>query len=693
VNVMRVRRALEPLILQQFRFLHPLWYHTNPRGDSQWGENAMSNPIVFRAVFAAASIIQAGTLAAEPGAEDSAQVDNIVVTAHLTPASGPEISSAYSVIERPLFERRQSIFAADILQDVPGVSMSRSGTFGSKTVARVRGAEANQVMVMIDGIRVNDLAGDDAYNFANLTSYDIDRVEVLRGPQSALYGSDAMAGVINVITRRADKPLSGRAFVEAGSFDTRNAGVQIGTAREKVNVNFGGSYLDTEGTNISKQGSEKDGYQNLTTTFSAAYDPTEKLGFDFLGRFTDAKSDFDDAAFGPPIDADRTTDASQDYLQGKMRLAVFDEHWTHEWRLTGVNTDNVNMNDGVWNDSTAGEKRGAYYQTSIGLYDDAAAGIDHRLTLAIDYQDQKYKQRGIVQPWGDPNKDEKLDNTGYVAEYVAQPLSAWNVSLALRYDDNSDFQNATTYRTTTSYFVDRFDVRFRGSLGTGQKNPTFTERFGFFTSASSSFVGNPYLKPEESTGWDVGLDIGFMDGGLVLKGTYFDENLDNEINGFFCDPVLFTCTAINEQGTSERRGLEAAFDADLPANLDLNASYTFTDATEPAAAGGSQIEVRRPRHMAALNINYAFVQDRGNLNFNASYSGKQEDDDFSSFPASRVELDAYTLVNLAVGFEITKLVAVTGRVDNLFDKDYENVYGFASPGRGIFAGVRLNFSN
>jgi vitamin B12 transporter len=645
-------------------------------------------PVAF-----SAALFISGTAAADGGKDLSAPVDNVVITAHLTPSTGPEVSSAYSVLERPIFERRQSIFAADVLQDLPGVSISRSGTFGSQTVARVRGAEANQVMVMIDGIRANDIAGDDAYNFANLTSYDIERVEVLRGPQSALYGSDAIGGVINVITRQADQPFSGRAFVEAGSFDTRHAGVQLGTAREKVNVNFGGSYVDTEGTNISRQGDEKDGYRNLTTTFNAAYDPTEKLGFDFLGRYTDAKTDFDDAGFGLPVDADRITDSSQTYLLGKMHLAVFDERWTHEWRTTWVDTDNVNLVDGAWNDATAGERLGAYYQTTIGLHENADAGTSHRLTLAGDYQQQKYMQRGIVQPWGDPNKDEKLDNMGYVAEYVAQPLAPWSLSLALRYDDNSDFKNATTYRATTSYLIDRFDIRFRGSVGTGQKNPTFTERFGFFTSATSNFIGNPDLEPEESTGWDVGIDKGLLDDNLVLKGTYFDEKLDNEINGFFCDPVLMTCTAINEDGTSKRKGVELEFDATLPANLGLNGSYTYMDATEPGPSGADQIEIRRPRNMAALNLNYAFAQNRGNANLNASYSGEQEDDDFSSFPASRVELDAYTLVNLTFGFEVTKLVALTARVDNLFDKDYENVYGFASPGRGVFAGVRLNFSN
>jgi len=653
----------------------------------------MNRSCFLSALLTGAAILQSQSVLANTDADDNQPIDNIVVTAHLTPTSGPEISSAYSVVERLQFKRRQSIFAADVLQDLPGLAVSRSGTFGSQTVVRVRGAEANQVMVMIDGIRVNDLAGDDAFNFSNLTSYDIDRIEVLRGPQSALYGSDAMAGVINVITRRADQPLNAKAFFEAGSFDTLNAGGQIGTAREKVNIRLSASYLDTEGTNISRQGFEKDGYQNLTTSLNATYEPIDKLGFDFSGRYTDAENDFDNADFGPPVDADRTTDSTQTYLQGRMRLAVFDDLWTHELRLTWVDTDNVNLHDNVWNDSTAGEKLGAYYQTSVMLYQDPQRGTDHRLTFAIDHQQQDYQQRGIVQPFGDPNKDEELENTGYVAEYLAQPVPDWALSLAIRYDDNSDFENVTTYRATTSYLFNEVDLRIRGSLGTGQKNPTFTERFGFFTSASSGFVGNPNLEPEESTGWDVGIDKGFLDGRLVLNGTYFNERLENEINGFFFDPTLMSFTAVNEQGKSNRRGLEFALDADLPASVDLSASYTYTDATEPGGSGGDKREIRRPRHMASLNINYGFAQNRGNLNFNTSYTGKQEDDDFSVFPANRIKLDAYTLVNLTTSYEVTGKITVTGRIENLFDKTYENVYAFASPGIGAYLGVRMNLSN
>jgi len=654
----------------------------------------MHRLIYLAALLTTASIfsIQAAANDVIPDVGDET-VDNIVVTGHLTPATVPQISSSFSVVERLQFEQRQSIFATNLLQDLPSLAVSRSGTFGSKTAIRVRGAEANQVMVMIDGMQVNDLARDDAFDFSNLTSYDIERIEVLRGPQSALYGSDALAGVINVITRRADEPFNAEAFFEGGSFDTVNLGGRIGAARETSNISFGASWLDTEGTNISRQGSERDGYENLTATLNSELAPTDNLNFEFVGRYSDAMNEFDDADFGLPVDADRRTESKHAYLQGRGGFAMLNDRWTHELRLTWVDTDNRDFDTGAWNRTQAGEKTGLYYQTSVGLDGRPVQSTGHELTLAIDHHEENFKQRGL-DPFGDPNKDESLDNTGYVAEYRAQPLSDWVLSLAARYDDNSDFKNAATYRATTSYRFSQTDTRIRGTIGTGQKNPTFTERFGYYTSTTSSFVGNPNLRPEESRGWDIGIDQGFLDSRLIFSATYFNEQLEDEINGFVeIDPVNFIYAAVNEDGTSDRKGAELWLTADLGAGIHLKSSYTYTDAKDPDGSGIDRVEIRRPRHMAALNVNYAFARDRANLNINASYTGDQQDDDFSTFPATRVDLDAYTLVDLTASYAVTKTVKITARAENLFDKTYENVYGFATPGRAGYVGVQMKFAN
>lgn len=618
----------------------------------------------------------------------AAVIDNIVVTANLEPTRMPDIGNAFSIIDRREIEQRQSIFVADLLQDLPGVAVSRSGTFGSVTTVRVRGAEANQVMVMIDGIKANDLATGDAFNFANLTAFDIERIEVIRGPQSALWGSEAMAGAINIITRKADRPFDAAGFFAAGSFDTVNGGARVGLAGKKGNVSLSASYLDTEGTNISRTGDEKDGYENLTMTLNGGYALLPNLQLEMTARHTDTTNDFDDGAFGPPVDSNQVTEATQTYLQAKGSLSLFEQFWTQQLRFTWVDTDNENRIDDTREGSSAGQKLGVYYQSTVNLTRNDAGEATNSLTVAIDYEDEDYKQRGIVQPFGDPNRDETMTNTGFVAEYQTKPMPRWAASLAVRHDDNSDFDSVTTWRAATSYAFDATNTRIRASAGTGQKAPTFTERFGFFT----NFIGNPKLKPETSTGWDIGIDQGFFAARVVIKATYFNETLKDEINGFAFDPGAGGFTAINEAGSSDRRGLETALQAHLTDNLGLNATYTYTDATQPGAAGIDRTEIRRPRHMAAANLNYRFAAARANVNLNLSYTGDQEDDDFSSFPATRVTLDSYTLVNVAAEYMATETLTITARVDNLFDEDYENVFGFASPGIGAHVGVQMRFS-
>ena len=615
--------------------------------------------------------------------------DVIVITAHREPVSVSDVGSSLSIVERDNIEHRQSVFATEILQDLPGLAVSRSGTFGSATSVRVRGAEANQVMVMIDGIKANDIASGDEFNFGNLTTFDVDRIEVVRGPQSALWGSDAMAGVINVVTRRASEPLGVGGYLEAGSFETVNGGVRIGAARGRGHANLSTSYLETDGTNISRLGDEKDGYDNWTTTLTAGFDPTDALGFDFTARHTDARNQFDESAFGLPVDADRITDSAQSYAQGLAALGLFGGAWDQKLRLTWADTDNDTFYDGTWYSSAGGEKLGIYYQSDFSLTRNAEGDDTNAVTLAIDHEKEDYSQRGIVQPWGDPNRDESLDNTGYVAEFRSAPRASTDLSFAIRHDDNSDFRDVTTWRATGSYRFAGTATRIRGSAGTGQKRPTFTERFGFFT----NFVGNPDLKPEKSEGWDAGIDQEFVNIRTTVSATYFNEKLEDEINGFAFDPGTGGFTAVNTDGRSRRKGVELAARAAIGAGFGMLASYTYTDASQPDATGNEVREIRRPRHMGALNLNYRFARDRANTNLNISYTGEQQDDDFSSFPATRATLDAYWLVNWTAQFALTDTVTLYGRVDNLLDEDYENVLGFAAPGIGAFVGARLQLSN
>lgn len=624
-------------------------------------------------------------------ADSELPLEAVVVTASRTPVPIDQSGSSITVITRDEIEQRQVIHVADLLRGVPGLAVSRAGTFGSQTQVRVRGAEANHVLVFIDGVEANDPAIGDEFAFEHLTTYDIERIEIVRGPQSALWGSDALAGVIHITTRRGSGKFNATGQLEAGSFQSYYAGGLVSASGEKSKISLSVSSLDTEGSNISRLGTEDDGYRNTTVSASATTTPTPHTELEIFGRYTDASNEFDAIDFvvtGLPTDANRKTDVSQGYVKASGRLALKDSRWLHNVSVTLTSTDNDNFSDGATSGSTAADKYGISYQTSIDIDPEAANRGFQTLTFAIDHERQEFTQRGMASGFGDPNQDQDMETTGFVLEYLARPWNRMSLSTSVRHDTNSDFDDVTTYRATTSYVVPASKTQLRASVGSGQKSPTFVERFGFFP---DTFVGNPGLEPEQSRGWDVGLLQPFRDGNLNIGLTYFREKLKDEINGFVFDPNLGVFTAENESGRSRRKGLEFTFDAAVANVLDVRASYTYTDATQPDPMGDDSDELRRPQHMASFNINYAFANRRGNLNVNASYTGKQVDIFFPPFPqsAESIELDDYTLVNLAASYKLNSNIDLYGRIENVFDERYEDVLGFATPGIGAFVGVRV----
>ncbi len=626
------------------------------------------------------------TLATTLAAAQDADLENVLVTASRTPVSAARAGSSYTVIDREELERRQVVYVADALRDVPGFAMSRVGTLGSQTQFRVRGAEANQVMVFIDGVEANDPASGDEFLFEQLMATEIERIEIIRGPQSALWGSDALAGVINLITRRGTEPFSASGYFEAGSFSTAMTGGQLSATGETFDLNLGVSHLDTEGANISRVGDEDDGSRNSTFSLNAGARVSERTRVEFFARRTESLTEFDGTDFvstGLPTDAERETDASQQYLRISAKTSSANERWRHQLSLTRLETDNQNSDAGAFLGSTAAQKLGFYLQTSVAL-DDADS---HRLTLAVDRETQDFAQRGPASLFGDPNQDQSLDTTGYVLEYQGVELGAFSVSAALRHDDNSDFDDISTYRLTGSYRVESSGTRLHASIGSGQKSPTFVDRFGFF---SDEFIGNPELKPEKSEGWEIGFEQPLSALNASVAATYFDEQLEDEIDGFVFDPASTFFTAANRPGKSERSGVELRLTADLSDAIDLSANYTYLDSTERQALGQEVDETRRPKNMFSLSLNYA-PGTRTNINFNLSYNGSQDDVAFPPFPQppERVRLDGYTLVGLAASYQLTPAVQIIGRIENLLDENYEDVVGFSTPGVGAYFGVRV----
>lgn len=622
-------------------------------------------------------------------------MDTVVVTASRVPVPADIAGSSVTVIDRQQIEAQQSVFAVDLLQDVPGVAVSRSGSIGSQTQVRIRGSEANQVLVLVDGIRANDPAGNDEFGFQDLTTWDVDRIEVVRGPQSALWGSDALAGVINVITRRPGEEFSTGGFAEYGSFDTTSVGIRLGGEVSATRIGLALSGVDSAGTNSSRTGPEEDGYDNSTATLTLAGSPTDNLELSAIARYTDARKEFDNTDFfdtGLPLDTADLSKTAFGYYSAGGTLNLHEGRWVQDLRATLATTDIDNSNEFGANGSTASETYGAHYQTTWYLNARSADASADSVTLAADYQQQNFSQRGFASDFGDPNQDQDMDIASVVGEYILTPFHQASLSFSGRYDDNSDYDNIFTYRATGAWTAESSGTRLHASYGTGQKAPTFIERFGFFP---DQFAGNPDLKPEESKGWEVGVEQPFADQRLSLGVTYFDEDLTNEINGFVFDPDTGAFTAINLPGTSKRRGVEVIAGARPLDNLSLSASYTYLDATEPDQITGIDTEeIRRPENSASLNANLLLLNQRLNVNLNLSYVGSRSDlffDPQNFFQSQVVNLESYTLGRLAASYQLTSELQVYGRVENLFDEDYEDVYGYATPGRGVYGGLRVSF--
>ncbi len=620
-------------------------------------------------------------------AEEPRELDKLIVTAGLEPISSRDLARSVTVITREEIEHRQVKYLADLLRDVPGFAVSQAGGPGTQTQIRVRGAESNHLLVLIDGIRANDPASVDEFQFQFALTSNIERIEIIRGPQSATWGTDALAGVINIIRRKDVNSNHIAANAEYGSFDSRTLGVDGGIAGTRYQLSGGVSFQDTDGTNISRNGNESDGARNTNANASVDIDATDALHLLFSGQFVDAHTDFDDFDFidtGLPVDANLVVKAQRKYLRGEARYAPQSSPWNASFSINWLDTDNDNFRDGLPESSTAAQSLELRLKASVLL--GPAEKQNHRLSFALNRDERDFTQRGIASPYGDPNQDQSYNITGYAAEYLGQPFQDFTWTLSGRQDQFSAFENVFTWQAGASWRIVPA-LKVRASAGTGSKAPTFTDLFGFY---ADYFIGNPNLKPETSKGWELGLETDFSGHGPSFSAAWFNQKLEDEIDGFVFDPNTFLFTAKNKDGNSRREGLELVLNGNISGALSYTASYTYVNAKERDAGGLWLREIRRPKNMASLAVNYSFADARGNLNMDINHNGSQLDNFFPPpfFGLQQVHLGAYTVVGLAASWKLTANLELVGRVSNLFDEHYEEILGFARPGRAVYAGLR-----
>jgi vitamin B12 transporter len=629
--------------------------------------------------YSAAFALAVSSFSAQVISDTNAEIEEVLVSASLMPITASRSANAVTVIDRAQLRNRATVSLSNILRDVPGFSVSQVGVLGSQTQIRVRGAEANHLLVTIDGVEANDPSQGDEFSWGTLTAFDIERIEIIRGPQSSLRGSDAVAGVVNIITRSAEKSSVGL-FLESGSWATHHSGFNIGHKQGDFDIRFGLSHIESAGDNIARTGDENDGYRNTTYNIRSGLKLSDQMDISFAARESDGMNQFDaDNDFDGLIeDQDRVSEFENSTMRFQGDYSSKDGTWQHKVLISQSKSDNTAFADKAKGNVTASTKDQIQYIGSF-TWDQGAQNV----AALVEREEEDWMQRGEI-TWGvyDPNQDRERDTDSVAVEYRTDINDHLTLAASARHDDNSEFDSAKTYRAEAIYQLTEA-IRLRGAVGTAVKNPTFTERFGFYT----NFIGNPNLIPEESTSWELGADQLIMGGALTLSLTIFEAELENEIDGFVYDPATFAYTSNNINGTSERKGAELSAVGNISESMSLAAAYTYTDSTGDDAVR----EVRRPRHIASLNLGWQAAHNL-HLNTNIQFTGEQTDVYFPPFPepSQVVALSNHTLVNINLNYSATEKFDMYLKLENALNENYEEVFGYQTLGFGATLGLRYS---
>lgn len=615
--------------------------------------------------------------ATEPDKTNANDLEEIVVVAARQPTQIYKTGRAITSLDENQIDNLGYEYAADLFRFVPGVAVNRTGGYGGNTQLRIRGAENNHSVVLIDGIDVSS-AGSGEFDLSSLLSAEIERIEVLRGPQSGLYGSNALGGVVNILTRAPEEGFELRTEMEAGSDDARHGAVSITAGNDMLRGRL--TYVQRQSefdlsNDDSLIGSEDDEDQNRTLSGKVQFDASDKLTFELSGRHTKKDTDTDgfDFSGGPrqglAID-DNSYSNTEDFTLGAVGTASLAEGRSIT-RLSMATTE-TEIRGRSW--GSEAERDEVRLDTSWRWR--SSNNLQQRTTAYVHWEEESFRNTVPLDPSQAP--EQTRDLLGFGLEHRIEIDDAFFINANLRQDNNDDFDDSTTYSIDVSYRVADTGTRLHASYGRAVTNPTFFEQFGF---VPGSFVGNPSLQPEQSTGWDAGIEQKLLDNSLLIDISYFDADLTDEIQAVFP-------SVLNASGQSERSGAELSMSWKPAANTSINATYTYTDADEP---GGE--EVRRPRHMASAGIARRLLNGRLQVAGSALYNGAMLDNDFrnfftNGFVSQRTELDSYVLINLKASFRVTDALQVYVRLANLFDEDYEESISYATPGRSIFAGLK-----
>ncbi len=603
-------------------------------------------------------------------AADADALQTIVISATRIPTPELELASSVTVVTADDIAARQERTFAAVLRDIPGLNVVQQGGPGAATSVFMRGTNSNHTKVLVDGIDVSDPSNANAaFDFGQLLTQDIERVEVLRGPQSGLYGSDAIGGVINVITRAGSGPMKLSASVEGGTFDSLNQTAGVSGSQEAFHYSANVAHLHSGSTPVTPldllapgEQRHNDYYDNFTVSSKLGFDLTPDFDLGLVTRYTNTHLHYtgEDYSTFPALPAAQqsASDTDEYYGRASAHLVSLEGGLNQTLGVAFTRNRTATLQPQTAESLNTGER--------VKLDWQGAVRVSSAQSVLLGLEDARDEISA-------PLSASVRTASAYV-ELQSRLGQHWFSALNARYDDNDRFGSKVTYRIAPTWVSSESGTKLKASVGSGFKAPTLGELFQSFP---PFFFANPDLKPESSVGYDLGIEQG-LGGGVVRVGaTWFYNRIRDLIT------ADLTGTTYANVGRASTDGVESFVAYQPVRQLSLRLDYTYTQATDDVL---HEELLRRPKHKGNLNATWrasdALLLNASVLTVSSWVDGNRD------FSIPRLDAPGYTTVNLAASFDVSRQWAVFGRIDNLLDRHYENPVGFLQPGIGVFAGIK-----
>ncbi len=612
-------------------------------------------------------------------------LSEIVVTANRTETPYYSLASSVTVITSDEISKKHYNTVVELLREVPGLSIVQQGGYGKIANLFMRGSNSNHTLVFIDGVKVNDASSpNNAFDFSTLNVGDIEKIEIVRGPQSTLYGSDAIAGVINIITKTYNKKKNYSLSIEGGSYSSFKGNLSLSGKYRIAEYYVYGSNIQSKGISASNSkygNTEKDGYNNNSFTSKLNFNLLSNLKLGLIYKYIKLKTDIDqNDKFGD--DPNYNYNTEEQLFKSELNASLLDNKWQQIFSFSMFKKLSKSIDDpddirpfSSSNSMYNGKRVKFDWQNNFYFLKNnlITFGIETELEKANSY----YSSLSQWGPYESIFPDKSIRTIGF---YFQDHLNLFNSifsSLGIRIDKNEKYGMVTTFRLAPAYYIHSSNTKIKMSYGTGFKAPSLYYLF-------DPLYGNPELKPEKSRGFDIGIEQFLLNGKIAIGINYFNLRISDMFGYDANFKTINVAKAIS-------KGIEIYSTISNLSRIIVDANYTYNetkDEYEESPDFNMQL-LRRPKHQFNVNVGYQ-VNEKIMLNASLKYVGKKYDKDFTVYPSKRVIINDYTLINFSMSYELFNYLEIYGRIENLFNKDYEEVLYYGTPGRSFYLGFNVS---